>query len=235
MADRKSPSTGVPETRATSAERPVGAGGNAETTTAGRPQHATGAQNNGGLIDKIKQSATVQLTQQKDRGVDALGSVEQAVRATTQRLRDEKHDTIARYVDQAADQFAGWTQRFKEKDIDELATDVQRLARRQPAVFIGSAFALGLIAARFLKSSHPENEDSGSESHRYATGVRMSTASDRSRHGRGREAEVGIAADEAAIPDVPRAPAQASADVDALAGARPGRGRKPANSRMEKM
>jgi hypothetical protein len=235
MADRKSPSTGVPETRAASTERPVGAGGNAETTTAGRTQYATGDQNNGSIIDKVKQSATAQLTQQKDRGADALGSVEQAVRATTQRLRDEKHDTIARYVDQAADQFAGWTRRLKEKNIDELATDVQRLARRQPAAFIGSAFALGLIAARFLKSSHPENEDSESESHRYSTGVRMSTASDRSPRGRGREAEVGIAAHEAAIPDVPGGRAGANGDVDDLAGAAPRRGRKPANSRMEKM
>jgi hypothetical protein len=32
------------------------------------------------------------------------------------------------------------------------------LARRQPAVFIGSAFALGLVGARFLKSSRQQSE-----------------------------------------------------------------------------
>jgi len=33
--------------------------------------------------------------------------------------------------------------------------DAERLAHRQPALFVGGAFALGLLAARFLKSSKP--------------------------------------------------------------------------------
>jgi len=31
---------------------------------------------------------------------------------------------------------------------------VQRFARKQPALFVGSAFAIGVIGARFLKSSN---------------------------------------------------------------------------------
>lgn len=35
----------------------------------------------------------------------------------------------------------------------DLAREAQDLARRRPVLFIGSAFALGLLGARFLKSS----------------------------------------------------------------------------------
>jgi len=36
---------------------------------------------------------------------------------------------------------------------------VQQFARRQPAVFFGAAFGLGLLAARFMKSSPGRGED----------------------------------------------------------------------------
>jgi hypothetical protein len=137
----------------------------------------------GGIVDRVKESATAQLTNQKNRGIDVLGSVTQAVRSSTQKLRDQRHDTIASYVDKAASQIESWTQRLKEKDIDELMNDVQQLARRRPAVFIGSAFALGLVAARFLKSSRQQNEydyRSDSRRARYGGGSRMSTAANRS-------------------------------------------------------
>ena len=48
---------------------------------------------------------------------------------------------------------SGFSERLKNKDVTELLNDAQRLARRQPALFVGGAFALGLLGARFLKSS----------------------------------------------------------------------------------
>jgi hypothetical protein len=120
-----------------------------------------------GIVNRVKESAAAQLTTQKNRGTDALGQVANAVRSSTQKLRQERHETIAGYIDNAADQIDNWSRRLREKDIDELMSDVQRLARRQPAVFIGSAFALGLVGARFFKSSRQQNEYGyGNESRR---------------------------------------------------------------------
>lgn len=39
------------------------------------------------------------------------------------------------------------------KEPPELAADVEGFTRRQPALFMGGAFVLGLTTARFLKSS----------------------------------------------------------------------------------
>ena len=112
-----------------------------------------GEQRQFGIVNRVKETATARLTSQRDRGLDVLGSVSDAVRTTTQKLRDNQHDAIAGYVDRAADQIDEWSQQLRDKDVEELITDVQRLARRRPAVFIGTAFALGLLGARFLKSS----------------------------------------------------------------------------------
>jgi exonuclease VII large subunit len=106
-----------------------------------------------GLMDRMKESATSQLGAQKDRATDGLGSVAQAVRQSTQQLRDQQHETIAQYVEQAADQIERFATRLKDRNVGDLAREAQDLARRRPVLFIGSAFALGLLGARFLKSS----------------------------------------------------------------------------------
>lgn len=106
-----------------------------------------------GIVDKVRQSATSQLTNQKNRALDGLDTVAQAVHQTSQQLRDEKHDAIAGYVDEAVNQIERLSQQLRQRDIAELFHDLQQLSQRQPALFIGGAFVLGLVGGRFLKSS----------------------------------------------------------------------------------
>jgi hypothetical protein len=106
-----------------------------------------------GIVDRVRERATAQLSSQKDRATDGLGSVAQAVRQSTKHLRDNKQDAIANYVEKAADQIDRFSTQIRNRDVGELVNEVQRFARRQPALFVGSAFAIGVIGARFLKSS----------------------------------------------------------------------------------
>ena len=62
---------------------------------------------------------------------------------------------VDEHAERAADQLERLATRLKNKDAAELFRDAQNLARRQPALFVGSAFVLGLLGARFLKSSPP--------------------------------------------------------------------------------
>ncbi|MBA2301554.1 MAG: hypothetical protein H0W08_02855 [Acidobacteria bacterium] len=128
----------------------------------GSTQGAAGTANNStqkdGIVGRVREQATAQLTTQKDKATDGLGTVAEAVRQTTQTLRDGQHDTVARYVEQAADQIERFSQQLKNKDVGQLMNDAQQLARRQPALFIGGAFAIGLLGARFLKSSARDDE-----------------------------------------------------------------------------
>lgn len=106
-----------------------------------------------GLMDRVRERAAAQLSTQKDRATDGLGSVAEAVRHSTRHLRENKQEAIAGYVEKAADQIDRFSAQLRDRDVSEIVDDVQRFARRQPAIFVASAFALGIVGARFLKSS----------------------------------------------------------------------------------
>jgi hypothetical protein len=112
-----------------------------------------------GFMDKARTGVTAQLRTQKDRAVDGIGSVAAAVRQSTDHLRKNHHETIAQYVDDAVGQLERFSRRLKERNVGELLGEAQQFARRNPAMFIGSAFALGLLGARFLKSSSGRNRN----------------------------------------------------------------------------
>jgi hypothetical protein len=126
-------------------------------------------------MDKLRNGATSQLGTQKDRAIDGVSSVTQAVRQSTQQLRDSQHETIAQYVDQAVDGVDRFVEQLKRKDVNELVRDAQQFARRNPAVFVGAAFGVGVLAARFLKSSS-KHESSRDGDWRYPTGGQVGGA-----------------------------------------------------------
>jgi len=119
----------------------------------------TGAQQ--GIMGRVRERATAQLTDQKEKATESLGSVAQAVRQTTQQLRDQQQGVMAEYVEKAADQLDRFSNNLRNKDVKDLIGDAERFARRQPALFVGAAFAVGVIGARFLKSSSNQGDSSG--------------------------------------------------------------------------
>ena len=46
---------------------------------------------------------------------------------------------------------------LREQDLEQLMNTTAQFARRQPALFLGAAFALGFAATRFIKSSAPSS------------------------------------------------------------------------------
>jgi hypothetical protein len=106
-----------------------------------------------GIVERVKEQAAAQFSTQKDRATDGLGSVAAAIRQTGQPLRDNDQSMLADYAATAADQIDRFSSRLRERDVESLMREVKGFAQRQPAVFIGAAFAVGVIAARFFKSS----------------------------------------------------------------------------------
>lgn len=168
--------------------RPAVAGSRARRTTGedaaleARPA-TEGSPTPGGIVAQVKERATAQLSTQKDRATDGLGSIAQAVRQTTDRLREDQQDMVAQYVEKAADQIERLSTSLRDKDVNEIVQDVQRFARRQPALFIGGSFAVGLLAARFLKSS---SEARSADEYRASATPDYTAATDFSEPGRGR-------------------------------------------------
>ena len=97
--------------------------------------------------------AESQLEKQKETATGVLGQVADALRMTGDQLRTSRQEKVARYALQASDQVRRLSESIRGAEPRELLRRVEEVARREPALFLGGAFALGLIGARFLKSS----------------------------------------------------------------------------------
>lgn len=110
--------------------------------------------------DQAKRAAT-QVTEQAKATVESrmsdvaqeLGNVADVVRQTTHDGGLGTSDTVVRYGERIADQIEGVSSYLDEHGVEEILTDIQDFARRQPAVFLGGAFMLGVVVGRFLRSS----------------------------------------------------------------------------------
>ena len=79
-------------------------------------------------------------------------------------LRDGQQEIAGEYVERAAKQLERAAQYVERADLGEMVENLEDFARRQPALFVGSAFALGFLGARFLKSSRKNLSGSRSSS-----------------------------------------------------------------------
>lgn len=102
---------------------------------------------------QARDSAGSSLADSRRQAADQVGGVANALHSAGQHLRDEQQERIAGLADSFADQVEQVASYLRDVDIQRAARDVESLARRQPALVFGAAFALGLLGARFLKSS----------------------------------------------------------------------------------
>jgi len=109
----------------------------------------------GQVVDQARQQVSSRLADQKDRAAEGLTSVAHALRQTSQQLHEQDQQAVTGYIESAASQVERVSNYLKQNDLGGLIDDVERFARRQPALFLGGTFVLGLLGARFLKSSRP--------------------------------------------------------------------------------
>jgi hypothetical protein len=145
-----------------------------------------------GLLDKAKDTAgqayematehaASRLEEQKATLTSGLASVAGSIKQVGESLREADEQTpitelTANYGERLAggvEHLAGY---FEENDLRAMASDVEKFARKNPLVFIGGAFALGVIAARFLKSSR--SVSAGTESEGMTTAKKVKTGSE---------------------------------------------------------
>lgn len=104
-------------------------------------------------------TAKSQLAAQKDRAAEGLGGVAHALRLTGRQLESRDELGVTGLIDRAADSVDAVAWYLRDRSFGELARDVERFARREPALFLGGAFVAGLIGGRFLKSSRGRREE----------------------------------------------------------------------------
>jgi hypothetical protein len=151
------------ETRSTSRATGASATGdkpNGMTASAGTDANSgpNGQTTSSGVLGGIQQRVTSRVDEQKNRAADGLGGIANAIRTAGNELRGE-NEALAQYVDMASDQLRKFADTIRQRGVADMMDDVNRFARRNPAVFIGGALLVGIGVARFLKASADRGDD----------------------------------------------------------------------------
>jgi len=105
------------------------------------------------MVDHAQEQTQEMLTTRKEQAVSELGNIAQAFRQTGDQLREKEQTAAADAITQVANQVERFSNYLSNKEITDLLDEAENLARRNPELFLGGAFALGLLASRFLKAS----------------------------------------------------------------------------------
>jgi uncharacterized protein YjbJ (UPF0337 family) len=141
-------------------------------------------------LEQARDRASSSLGESKGQFADQFGSIADALRRTTEHLRSNNQEGIAGVTDSIARQIDQVASYLRDKDATAMKTDLENLARRQPGLVMGGALILGLMSARFLKSSQRDRRmRGGSQSYgrqpRYGNGGYNQFSSDADRFSTG--------------------------------------------------
>lgn len=110
-----------------------------------------------GLAEEATRSAERQLTGGKDRAAQVIGQLAEALRHTGATMSSGTDMPMLNdYLGRAASKVDGLSDYLQEKSLTDVVGDVERFARRDPVLFLGSAFLIGLLGGRFLRSAQPD-------------------------------------------------------------------------------
>ncbi len=107
----------------------------------------------GELVDQARNQIKSQIVDRKEAVAGSLDSVSQALLQTGEQLRQGEQGTVGEYAEMAAEQVKQLAAYLHNRDLDQLVGEVENFARGRSTLFLASAFAVGFVASRFLKSS----------------------------------------------------------------------------------
>lgn len=130
--------------------------------------------NANGIVEQAKQTVanvaadakagvTTQLEQRIDQakevGVEKIETVSDALRGAGEKL--EGTGPLPDLANKAAEGIENLARFVENKSIGDVFNGVQSFAKREPALFLGGAIVVGILAGRFLKSSSRRSVDVG--------------------------------------------------------------------------
>lgn len=101
----------------------------------------------GSLAGQARQKLTGALDGQKGAAADMVAQLAQTVKRSGKQFEGQQ-DWIARAVARGAAELDTLATTLRDRDVGDLAGEVRRFARRQPALFVGAAAAAGFAVAR---------------------------------------------------------------------------------------
>ena len=119
--------------------------------------------------------------QQADRGremaAEGIDKIAQTVRRISTDMQTDQ-PRIANAELTAADEAEKVAQYLRQTDARQIIGNVEDVARRQPLIFLGGAFLLGMAASRFIKAAGGDRGQQSSQRSGYSSAYRSGAATD---------------------------------------------------------
>ena len=149
-------------------------------TTETHPLAEAGQQATASASHLAERAADVGL-KQADRGremaAEGIDKVAQTVRRFSTDLQTDQPQ-IANAALTAADQADKVAQYLRQTDARQIIGNVEDVARRQPLIFLGGAFLLGVAASRFIKAAAGDRSAQAGQRSGYSADYRSGATSD---------------------------------------------------------
>lgn len=162
-------------------------GGTSMGSTGGTSMSTTGTGGSGGtgaatatarsLVDKAKETASTayetvsekavtKIDEKKSTLTDGLSNAADTIRQAGESMTTTGGGTAfaekaSQYTNTAAGKIEDAARYFENHDARAMMRDVEGFARRNPAVFLGVAFATGVLLSRFLKAGSTSTSSTG--------------------------------------------------------------------------
>ena len=108
------------------------------------------------VADRLKEEGKQRLERGKSTAADQVDHVASALRSAGSELGGQT--TLGGYAEELAESIGRFGTRLRDGSIEELASDMQAAARRNPTLFVAGGLALGIVLARRVKASAPESD-----------------------------------------------------------------------------
>jgi hypothetical protein len=112
------------------------------------------------LVERAADIGFRQADRGKEQAADGLSQVADSIRRVSADMEGTQPQ-IASVAETAAEQAERVAAYLKQTDAREMLDTVENIARRQPLLFLGGAFLLGMAATRLIKAAGGGNANSG--------------------------------------------------------------------------
>lgn len=121
------------------------------------------------VADQAKGAVGSRMIERTTASAVQLSEIADALRHTSIRLEG---NIAAPWVQRAAARVESISDALDHADVRQVVKNIERFARREPVLFLGGAFAVGVLGARFLRgAASAANPSGGSEQAQLLSGA----------------------------------------------------------------
>jgi ElaB/YqjD/DUF883 family membrane-anchored ribosome-binding protein len=104
----------------------------------------------GPIGEQLRAAAESLLSEQKERAAEAVHCLADVLRQAADTFEREERGIVAHYVDAAAAQIDRVSETMHRRSLEDVLASAEDVARRQPALFLTGAVAVGFLVGRVL-------------------------------------------------------------------------------------